>query len=172
MDIEEYYNNIDYHLPFSVKGYESRFSLDSQFSALQRSGDHFDDTPRSHVLSRIYSLLKTLEGLGGRSLEVSTQWPAHSFITSRHRDEAGDILDAANNYICQRQGSISGRYTGKNTASVMSELDRLRVQRGERELSKLQNKARQRRESAKRRLEEAFAEEEDPDQPSYGARLH
>ncbi|KAG8297462.1 hypothetical protein J6590_036254 [Homalodisca vitripennis] len=59
-----------------------------------------------------------------------------------------------------------GMTVSKNTASVMSELDRLRVQRGERELLKLQKKARQRRESDKRRLEEAFAEEEGPDQPS------
>ncbi|KAG8320895.1 hypothetical protein J6590_058047 [Homalodisca vitripennis] len=58
-----------------------------------------------------------------------------------------------------------GMSVSKNTASVMSELDRLRVQRGERELSKLQKKARQRCENAKRRLEEAFAEEEDLHQP-------
>ncbi|KAG8289823.1 hypothetical protein J6590_096640 [Homalodisca vitripennis] len=43
-----------------------------------------------------------------------------------------------------------GMNVSKNTASVMSELDRLRVQRGERELSELQKKDRQRRESAKK----------------------
>jgi hypothetical protein len=60
----------------------------------------------------------------------------------------------------------------QNTASVMCEMDKIRVQRAERMLSNLLKKARQQRESAKRKLEEAIAEEEDPDQPSYGAGMH
>lgn len=65
-----------------------------------------------------------------------------------------------------------GMSVSKNTASVMSQLDKIRVQRGERMLSKLLKKARQRRESAKRKLEEAFLEDEDPDNPSYGAGMY
>lgn len=65
-----------------------------------------------------------------------------------------------------------GMSVSKNTASVMSQLEKIRVQRGERMLSKLLKKARQRRESAKRKLEEAFLDDEDPDNPSYGAGMY
>lgn len=62
-----------------------------------------------------------------------------------------------------------GLPVGKVCAGVLKTMDELRIKKAEKEITDLQKKARQSATSSKRKLEELYREEEDPNNPSYAA---
>ncbi|CAH0394960.1 unnamed protein product [Bemisia tabaci] len=58
---------------------------------------------------------------------------------------------------------------GYNCVSTMKRFDEVRMSKAEKAVQEIEKKCRQRKASAKRKLEEAFEAEEDPDKPSYAA---
>ena len=65
-----------------------------------------------------------------------------------------------------------GLVVGNNFYEAMKKSDFLRVAKAQRMASQLTKKARQARESAKRKREDEWEAMEDPDDPSYGAGCH
>lgn len=61
---------------------------------------------------------------------------------------------------------------GFNCVTIMKKIDKARIFKAEKAMQEIAKKCRLRISSAKRKLEDAFEEEEDPDKPSYGAGLH
>ena len=54
----------------------------------------------------------------------------------------------------------------------MKELDDARIKKAEKAIQEIEKKCRQKITLAKRKLEDAFEEQEDPDNPLYGAGMH
>ncbi|KAG8241870.1 hypothetical protein J6590_077138 [Homalodisca vitripennis] len=61
---------------------------------------------------------------------------------------------------------------GANCAKRMKRIDELRVQKADKANQEIEIKCRQKRSMLKKRLEDQYEMEEDPDNPSYGAGMH
>lgn len=60
-----------------------------------------------------------------------------------------------------------GLEPGKNCVAAMKKRDERRIKRSEKNQCELEKKIRQKRNLAKRKLEDKFLEEEDPENPAY-----
>lgn len=56
--------------------------------------------------------------------------------------------------------------------NALKKLDETRIAKAEKAVSEIEKKCRQSAVLARRRLEDEYEEEEDPDNPSYGAGMH
>lgn len=65
-----------------------------------------------------------------------------------------------------------GIVPGVNCVSVLKTLDEARIAKAEKAIQEIEKKCRQKSTLAKRRLEDEFEAEEDPDNPAYGAGMH
>lgn len=65
-----------------------------------------------------------------------------------------------------------GIVPGVNCVSALKKLDEARIAKAEKAMDELVKKCRQRATLAKRRLEDEYEEQEDPDNPAYGAGMH
>lgn len=65
-----------------------------------------------------------------------------------------------------------GIVPGKNCVEVMKRFDNIRIRKAQKAVDEVEKKIRQKREAAKRRLEDIHDQQEDPDNPAYGAGMH
>lgn len=83
------------------------------------------------------------------------------------------VLSFNNGYVSKAKVlEHMGLQAGKNLVKAMETLDRKRVYEAEKSVTELEKKIRLKRTMAKRLLEDQFAEQEDPDNPSYAAGGH
>lgn len=61
---------------------------------------------------------------------------------------------------------------GENCVARMKQVDMRRMQKADKSIEEIEKKCRQKRTLLKRKLEDTYEKEEDPDNPSYGAGMH
>lgn len=158
------------------------------------NGEEYDHRQHNHVKPIVMELIKPIfrnltdRTLLAKCLHGKTQNPSESLnnvIWSRVPKTTFVMketlkLGAYEAIACFNKGNIVkcevlhklGITPGVKCVEAMRDLDESRIKRAEKAISEVEKKCRQKLTAAKRRLEDTYEAQEDPDNPSYGPGMH